>query len=49
MQLNVRDVAGIFNISEKTVFRWIKHKIFQFIMLMKSTGSAVRNLNPHKG
>lgn len=26
MQLNVRDVAGIFNISEKTVFRWIKHK-----------------------
>lgn len=26
MQLNVRDVAGIFNISEKTVFRWIKHR-----------------------
>lgn len=26
LQLNVRDVAGIFNISEKTVFRWIKHR-----------------------
>ena len=26
MQLNVRDVAGIFNISEKTVFNWIKHR-----------------------
>jgi nitrogen PTS system EIIA component len=26
LQLNVRDVAGIFNISEQTVFRWIKHR-----------------------
>jgi len=26
LQLNVRDVAGIFNISEKTVFNWIKHR-----------------------
>ena len=26
MQLTVRDVAGIFNISEKTVFHWIKHR-----------------------
>ena len=26
MQLSVRDVAGIFNISEKTVFDWIKHR-----------------------
>lgn len=26
MQLTVKDVAGIFNISEKTVFNWIKHR-----------------------
>jgi nitrogen PTS system EIIA component len=26
LQLTVRDVAGIFNISEKTVFHWIKHR-----------------------
>jgi len=26
LQLTVRDVAGIFNISEKTVFNWIKHR-----------------------
>ncbi len=26
MQLTVRDVAGIFNIPEKTVFNWIKHR-----------------------
>jgi len=26
LQLTVRDVAGIFNISEKTVFSWIKHR-----------------------
>lgn len=26
MQLGVRDVAGLFNVSEKTVYRWIKQK-----------------------
>jgi PTS system nitrogen regulatory IIA component len=26
LQLTVRDVAGIFNISETTVFNWIKHR-----------------------
>ncbi len=26
MQLTVRDVAAIFNISEQTVFHWIKHR-----------------------
>ncbi len=26
MQLGVRDVAGLFNVSEKTVYRWVKQR-----------------------